>query len=433
MSFETNTTDRFGHLEDYTEFKKREEREAQARYVKYRPENIDQTKGEVRGYIDRVISVFRRANEEGEIADQPTIETHRLHADDLRTASAHMDTEMRIARSARYPDRPEQDMMTLDDRTSLTATESLYKHLRTTIASSLTHTVDRLDKLGLEDFESLYPPRDFDESDRDALREWLRATRKINRSERSKRFFHDVYVADFRNVIDEEHQFPGGALAIPTFENEQNGKRLADATVRAIQRIAELAKSEDVRAELSEISVGDIDIARKAHVRYESREEQNINVPVRMISEAAITTAQLAALMLADYKGDYDIADAMKSLEKNGVFKVMGLFPGGVIGPMSVNGGRWDPEVVLDKEKLQENEFALSDALRMKIIEIHTSRRSSTMGALARRTIENERSPFDRIRVMPDGLGCPARVKDMKFIVDLIIEELEKDEVVSAK
>ena len=403
----------------------------------------EQVKAELRSYIDQVTSVFRAADES--IAVEPTLpfEVHVKEATDTRTLygistskfGESSDYFVKKAIQTRYPERTYKDRYEYSNEADekwrngeefhTDPIDRSYSRVRTRLASSWDAAADT--------WSDINPERYWDESDKDPSELSHEELRNLNSEQiemtleqQSKQYFHDVLLVDISDRADQNKLLPGGLLVIPSFENVNNGIKLAEATAKVIERLAQLASNPEVADILKNISPEDgTSFARHSGLREveEDKINQNLNATTRLLTEAAATTAQLAGLMLANVKGEYDIADAVESLKTNGVFKLMALMPRGVIGPLAVQGTRWNSDVVLDQEKLAENEFALSDELRKSIIDLHTEVRSRLMGFVAQRGAHAH--PELKQGRLPGGMGCPARIKDMDFIVDLIIKELK--------
>jgi hypothetical protein len=227
--------------------------------------------------------------------------------------------------------------------------------------------------------------------------------------------FHDVLVADLHGYVPDMLSVPGNTVIIPKFTNEQNGQRLMSATVKAIQRLTYIAGHPEVEQNLKSDYLNEIHVARKEGFSGDD-EGDNIHTATRMMTEAIVTIAQTTALLLAQLDKEYDIKEALESLDQHGVFKLFSLAPPGMIGPLAANGTRLDHEEVLDQELLNEDKFALNDQLRLNLINRHVLVRTMTMGNIAVSLSNGEKiKPF---------LGCPAKGDDMKFLIGLITAEL---------
>lgn len=439
---------------------------AESRIERYSAENIGEQKNRVRSYIDLATEVFGTANKELPHDEGAPFEVATIQTDDMRSMEtgyrrdADVLEAMQAVREGRYADRPNQkltpvkrvwhieqdgEIITLDEegrgvsvekiQESMSIADRAHASLRNKLASSWRGAATGWDKIELtEDEYGAQYLKDLSEEDIQAgyQRAWHKQDPEFRR-EREKQYFHDVLMVDLNGRIPEEKIYPGGILAIPTFANEEKGHQLIEAASRVIERLSKISEDPDVQAKLDQLSLDEIEMVRKSSK--EEGAESRVNTPTRMLTEAVATITQLTAVMLASLDKDYDLATAMKSLNGNGVYMMMGLLPAGIVGPASINGTRWDTQRVLDAEKLDDNDYALSEGVRMNIIGLHNKARDIAMAKLATRQVSEDtwfsehRSPRAH---MPFGMGCPARSKDMKVVIDMIVDEIEKDQVVDA-
>lgn len=237
-------------------------------------------------------------------------------------------------------------------------------------------------------------------------------------------YFHDVHVGDLSGHMPPEAVFIGDLVVMSTFENEQNGKQLIEAALRVIQRIGSLATLQTVQDELAPLEVPAV--ARRKDT-YKGVDKHTLlrNTGTRQLIEATMTASQSAALLLSGLDTDFDITDAFSSLDKNGTFKLLRLFPAGVIGPLAVNGVRWNPDHVLNQELLERDEFSASARLREKTIAAHVRDKESKLTSLYYSSEETTQSLITDRSI--GNLGCPAKSDAIKFVVDLLAQELKPD------
>lgn len=213
-------------------------------------------------------------------------------------------------------------------------------------------------------------------------------------------------------------------IVLPTFAQKEKGETLMQATAQAVWRVTDIAKSPIIEEVLSQIDHDEAKV-RRASDGGGNPEEQKKQAGKAMLTEAVMTTAQSASLLLADIKTPFNLGDAIESLDRNGAFMLLRLLPAGVIGPMAGNGTRWDPDYALDQEKLAEGEFALSEEFRTKLLASHTESiiRRFGSGALYQTLKTGEEAG-----IAAPGAGCPASLQHMRFAAGLLKRELQRAE-----
>ncbi len=400
-----------------------------ARRNKLAAENAATFKEPVTDYINEAVEIFQCADKWLPETKLPEVEIYQLPADDKRTfryprgaGGGFTHKMMKRVRRERYPDRPEiTDFKFSKSYEELSDPVMLrYAHARAKLASSFMWAVRHWEELNPEDTDNLeWLEAELREGDIDSRKEIKHAQQAY----RDRTYLHDVLFADILPyVADPELTEPGGTLELPVFKNRAAGEALMTATIAAQLRIADIAVNPEVTLALAKLTIDDIEVARKRpNTRKPSmpKDQRKQHSATRMLSEAVDTVAQATSLLLADVDQDFDIAHAISSLERNGAYKLLGIITMGIIGPLAINGTKWDPAYVLDADMLQRGEFAISDKLRQNIIDMHVRRRTLHLGRATRKI-----SPVPGKGEILKFAGCPAKSEHMKFAVDLIIKEL---------
>jgi hypothetical protein len=364
-------------------FKSRRSPEQIAALNKKSAENAALLRRPTTEYIGQVTEIFREAHETEPKSNLPYIEPHQIAPDQ----ELHESLQVRL------------------------------NILRWAVSSNFTPAKKVWNELNPETADLRWLDRELRSTGITSKRGIKRETQKYLES--SVRF-HDIHFADLEPFVANELTFPRGLIALPTLENNEAGERLVDATVCTMQRIAELAERPNVISKLSRLSIDQTNMARKNDSGRGSEKWDNElglrNTATRLVAEALLSTSQSTALLLGNVKKDFEITQALESLENNGTFKLLGLFPMGVIGPLAIRGMRWDPAYVLDTDLLENGEYAVSKDLRQNIIERHVIQRTLS---LSKKSMREGR--FYKYSI---NQGCPAKPSDMKFVVDLLVQEL---------
>lgn len=391
--------------------------------------------------IGDVMNAFKEADMQLPEANRPLPGMRVLEADDVRTyfdgritRDRSRDAAVRaLFKARRYNRSPDKQIIKrahdpIPDYAPDDPIEEGYRHMRAYNQSGLGTSIKEWKSLNY-DFDEIHRSQKHDVTPEESLRS------------DSATYGHDVHVVGFNDEIDNNRLPVNGTflLVVPTFEQKVEGEQLAEAATAAILRIDDLSKDPNVINELNTVDFANNAIARsKETVRADDKEESGRHTGTRMLIEAVATTVQATALLLGGVKQEFNIREAIESLNKNGVYKLLSIMPPGIIGPQAVNGTHWNPEYVLDKQRLSEGEFALSDAFREAIVKSHIEARKREVGrpavqnAVHLMTHAANSEPFDRIKKEYDGgdtqragLGCPADVRQMNYIVDLITRYIE--------
>lgn len=386
-------------------------------------ERASELKEPVTSYINFIATVFRDAQERIPTTDLPQIPMQRVDSSDIVSYEGRRSHDISTVRKLMSNVKKERGTYTQEDREAYFNGGNVlgdvyddpilkrYSRFRSSQASGLRDAAAAWEDLRPAKGTDTFSPDELGFNNND------RQVRNIENP--SETYFHDVLVADLKDVV------PGELVAtdiviFSALANEQNGQKLMEATTKAIQRVVQLASDPGTEQQFHNDYLNTITIARKRDSLGKSEEDiakAELHTGTRMMTEAIITVAQTTALLLSGLDRDYDIKQALESLDNHGVFKLFGLAPMGMIGPLAVNGTRWNSDEVLDTELLDsDGEFALSNQLRRNLIDRHTLIRSKTLGNVAV-SANNKQVPLR-------FAGCPAKPDDMKFIIGLILDEL---------
>lgn len=389
-------------------------------------ERASELKKPVTSYINFIATVFRDAQERIPPADLPQVPIQRVDSSDIISYEGRRSHDINTVRKLMSNVKKERGTYTEEDRKAYFNDGNVfgdiyddpilkrYSRFRSSQASGLRDAAAAWEDLRPAKGTDAFSPNELGFNDNN------RQVRNIENP--SETYFHDVLIADLSDTAPHE-LIATDIIVFSDLAHEENGQKLMEATTKAIQRVASLASDPETEQQLHNGYLDDINIARKGDLsdeRVRSDEgaiKAELHTGTRMMTEAIITVAQTTALLLSGLERDYDIKQALESLDNHGVFKLFGLAPMGMIGPLAVNGTRWNPDEVLDTELLDsDGEFALSNQLRRNLIDRHTLIRSKTLGNVAV-SATNKRTPLR-------FAGCPAKPDDMKFIISLILDEL---------
>jgi hypothetical protein len=361
-------------------------------------------------YIDTVTGIFRQAKEIYSEEDLDLIEYAQLESDHQYTynnqrgfvASDKFQIQPMLTRERESRGRPVADK---NDAILKDPLMQKYAFFRSNASSGL--------RLAIDNWYEINHPGKISFLH---VQEW--------EMDSEPQYFHDVNVGDLGGHMPLEAVFPGDLVVLPTFENEKNGELLMQATIRVIQQLGALAAKPDVQSALAAIP----EVPKVARLKdtYEGVDEDTMvrNTGTRQLIEATLTASQSATSLLSGLRKEYDMHEAMTSLERNGVFRLFRLVTRGTIGPLTVNGTRLNPEYVLDQEMLKDGEFALRNKLSDNIIKSYQERKR-------RRLISDVSSSEDYKQHLMEkrslvALGCPAKPDVINFVSGLLVEELKK-------
>lgn len=265
-------------------------------------------------------------------------------------------------------------------------------------------------------------------------------------------YMADAFLQPFNQVLYTEQgadhpEARFSDMVIPAHEAADNGYILAEAAAHAIERLVELSEVPEVRAMLASLDYNEVPIARaqyfSATVRNAQTEWEQQFAAIRMLNEAVTTVAQVTSMLVGGLP-EVNLKEAMESLNRNGVYKLLAtMLPGGVIGPMAMNGFRFNPELVLDQAKLAQGEYTLDSTFRAALIadrakfklspdyveevtQVKEQMAATAANGVSIAKIRDIPPPFVHtdLKSLTLGYGCPAKARDIAYVAQLVAREI---------